>query len=92
NNIIVNYQATPDEEGFTASGALRMGVSEMTRFGFGQAEFTELAGLMADCILRGKDVGQEVSRLRSRYTTMHYCFDGPEFQTALEQFMGQIGF
>ena len=47
-----------------------MGVSEMTRFGFGQAEFTELAGLMADCILRGKDVGQEVSRLRSRYTTI----------------------
>ena len=92
NNIIVNYQATPDEEGFTASGALRMGVSEMTRFGFGQTEFTELAGLMADCILRGKDVGQEVPRLRSRYTTMHYCFDGPEFQTALEQFMGQIGF
>ena len=92
NNIIVNYQATPDEEGFTASGALRMGVSEMTRFGFGQTEFTELAGLMADCILRGKDVGQEVSLLRSRYTTMHYCFDGPEFQTALEQFMGQVGF
>ena len=92
NNIIVNYQATPDEEGFTASGALRMGVSEMTRFGFGQREFTELAGLMADCILRGKDVGQEVSLLRSRYTTMHYCFDGPEFQTALEQFMGQVGF
>ena len=92
NNIIVNYQATPDEEGFTASGALRMGVSEMTRFGFGQTEFTELAGLMADCILRGKDVGQEVSLLRSRYTTMHYCFDGLEFQTALEQFMGQIGF
>jgi hypothetical protein len=23
---------------------------------------------------------------------MHYCFDGPEFQTALEQFMGQVGF
>ena len=36
NNIIANYQATPDEEGFTASGALRMGVNEMTRFGFGQ--------------------------------------------------------
>ena len=39
NNIIVNYQATPDEEGFTASGALRMGVSEMTRFGFDAAAF-----------------------------------------------------
>ena len=91
-NGTVKLVFQPDEEGFTASGALRMGVSEMTRFGFGQTEFTELAGLMADCILRGKDVGQEVSRLRSRYTTMHYCFDGPEFQTALEQFMGQIGF
>ncbi len=36
NNIVCNYQATPDEEGFTASGALRMGMSEMTRFGFGR--------------------------------------------------------
>ena len=32
NNIICNYQATPEEEGFSASGALRMGVNEMTRF------------------------------------------------------------
>ena len=48
NNIIVNYQATPDEEGFTASGALRMGVSEMTRFGFEAADFDRLAGLMAE--------------------------------------------
>ena len=60
NNIIVNYQATPEEEGFTASGALRMGVSEMTRFGFGPAEFDELAALMADCILRGKDISEDV--------------------------------
>lgn len=43
NNIIANYQATPDEEGFTASGALRMGVNEMTRFGFGKKEFETLA-------------------------------------------------
>ena len=75
NNIIVNYQATPEEEGFTASGALRMGVSEMTRFGFGPAEFDELASLMADCILRGKDISEDVVRLRSRFTTMHYCFN-----------------
>ena len=55
NNVIVNYQATPCEEGFTASGALRMGVNEMTRFGFGEKEFARLAELMADCILRNKD-------------------------------------
>lgn len=92
NNIIVNYQATPDEEGFTASGALRMGVSEMTRFGFGQKEFDQLAQLMADCILRGKDVSEDVSRLRAGYTEMHYCFDGKAFDDALESFASKIGF
>ena len=52
NHIILNYQAAPDEEGFTASGALRMGVQEMTRFGMKAEDFAELARLMADCILR----------------------------------------
>ena len=92
NNIIVNYQATPDEEGFTASGALRMGVSEMTRFGFGEKEFDELADIMADCILRGKDVTEDVIRLRSRFTEMRYCFSDSEFETALEDFAGKVGF
>ncbi|MBQ9458824.1 MAG: glycine cleavage system protein T, partial [Oscillospiraceae bacterium] len=92
NNIIVNYQATPDEEGFTASGALRMGVSEMTRFGFGAKEFDQLAQLMADCILRGKDVSGDVERLRGGYTTMRYCFDDKQFEDALDSFAGKIGF
>ena len=92
NNIIVNYQATPDEEGFTASGALRMGVSEMTRFGFGAAEFGRLAELMADCILRNKDVSGEVEKLRADYTEMRYCFKDAEFDNALEAFAGKIGF
>ncbi len=39
NNIICNYQAAPDEEGFTAAGALRLGVQEMTRFGMGPEDF-----------------------------------------------------
>ena len=92
NNIIVNYQATPDEEGFTASGALRMGVSEMTRFGFGFDEFDRLAELMADCILRNKDVTAEVEKLRSGYTEMKYCFKDREFDDALDAFIGKIGF
>ena len=83
NNIIVNYQATPDEEGFTASGALRMGMSEMTRFGFGDAEFDKLAELMADCILRNKDIRQEVMALRSEHLDMQYCFTDAEFEKAL---------
>ena len=92
NNIIVNYQALPDEEGFTASGALRMGVSEMTRFGFGPKEFDRLAGLMAECILHGTHIGQAVSDLRKDYTEMRYCFKDKAFTETLEDFAGRIGF
>jgi len=49
-NIICNYQAIPSEEGFTAAGALRLGVSEMTRFGMEEEDFTELAGLIHDVV------------------------------------------
>lgn len=91
NNIIVNYQATPDEEGFTASGALRMGVNEMTRFGFGPAEFDRLAELMADCILNGADVAEDVAALRSEFTEMQFCFCGGEFDDALEGLASRIG-
>ncbi len=92
NNIICNYQATPDEEGFTASGALRMGVEEMTRFGFGFAEFEKLAAIMADCILRGKEVGEDVKALRREYTTMRYCFSDAEVESALDKLAKIIGF
>lgn len=92
NNIVVNYQATPEEEGFTASGALRMGVSEMTRFGFGEAEFQALAKLIADCVLRGRDVGEDVATLRSGYTKQKYCFDDAQFARALASFEARIGF
>ena len=92
NNIIVNYQATPEEEGFTASGALRMGMSEITRFGFGKEQFSELAKIMADCILRKKNVKEDVVRLRSGFTRQLYCFDDEEFTKALEGFESRIGF
>ena len=91
NNIIVNYQATPNEEYFTASGALRMGVSEMTRFGFTKDDFAKLASIMADCILRNKDVTEDVEKLRSEHLTMKYCFNDDEFTSALENFLGVIG-
>ena len=91
NNVIVNYQATPDEEGFTASGALRMGVSEMTRFGFGEKEFAQLASLMAECILRGKEIGPDVAKLRARHLEMGYCFNDEQFETALEKLAAKAG-
>ncbi|CAB5081436.1 Aminomethyltransferase (glycine cleavage system T protein) (EC [Olavius algarvensis associated proteobacterium Delta 3] len=85
NNIILNYQAAPEEEGFTASGSLRMGVQEMTRFGMTENDFQELAQLMADVILQGKTVKDEVAKLRSRFLEMQYCFSGDEIDACVEK-------
>ncbi|MBW1636986.1 MAG: glycine cleavage system aminomethyltransferase GcvT [Deltaproteobacteria bacterium] len=74
NNIIVNYQATPDEEGFTASGALRMGVSEMTRFGMKEKDFQMLAALMADLIKNSSVIKDEIIAFRDQFTDMQFCF------------------
>ncbi len=74
NNIIVNYQATPIEEGFTASGALRMGVSEMTRFGMKQKDFENLADLMADFIQNGTPIKEKIVSFRNSFQDMQFCF------------------
>jgi aminomethyltransferase len=84
-NIIVNFQATPSEEGFTAAGALRLGVAEMTRFGMEEADFRPLAHLMRQVILEGKNVRQEVVRLRAGFQELRFCFSGPEFEQRLEE-------
>lgn len=75
NNIIVNYQAIPSDEGFTASSGLRMGVSEMTRFGLKEKDFEALAPLFAEAVKNSKSVGDEVARFRENFQEMHYCFD-----------------
>ena len=90
NNIIVNYQATPEEEGFTASGALRMGVNEMTRFGFGKEEFKKLAHLIAECV-KGVEVKNEVAKFRADYTEMRYCFSDADTENAIQSLTGVLG-
>ncbi len=80
NNIIVNYQATPVEEGFTASGALRMGVSEMTRFGMKEKDFQNLALLMADLIKKNMTIKDEIVQLREQFVDMQFCFSEAEVQ------------
>jgi aminomethyltransferase len=85
NNIIVNYQATPEEEGFTASGALRMGVSEMTRFGMGKEDFQELAQLMHAIIIEQRSIKEKVASFRKRFLEMKYCFSGNEFDDMIQK-------
>jgi glycine cleavage system T protein len=74
NNLIVNYQAAPVEEGFTASGSLRMGVQEMTRFGMEAADFQELAQLFKDVLVNHQTVKDAVVSFRQRFLEMKYCF------------------
>ncbi|MBL7044259.1 MAG: glycine cleavage system aminomethyltransferase GcvT [Pirellulaceae bacterium] len=86
NNIIVNYQALPGDESFTSSSGLRLGVSEMTRFGMKEADFQTFAPLFAEAV-RGKKVGDEVARLRQDFLTMHYCFDSEALETMKQQLL-----
>ena len=74
NNIICNYQATPDQEGFTASGGLRMGVSEMTRFGMEEEDFKALASLIGDVVLNDSNVIEKVKGLRAQFRELRFCF------------------
>jgi len=87
NNLIVNYQALPDDEGFTASSGLRTGVQEMTRFGMKEKDFEELAQWMADLILRRRPAGEEISRLRSRFTEMRYCLPEDKARPLIQELM-----
>jgi aminomethyltransferase len=85
NGIICNYQAAPDEEGFTAAGALRLGAAEMTRFGMGNEGFAAVAELMAAVVNDGASVGGRVKALRGEYSTLHYCFEGDEFAPLVQR-------
>jgi aminomethyltransferase len=83
NNIICNYQANTDEEGFTASGALRMGVSEMTRFGMREEDFGTLAGLIHDVVVNNTNVIDKVKALRQAFSQIQFCFRGDEYDEVI---------
>jgi aminomethyltransferase len=85
NNIICNFQAAPDEEGFTASGAIRMGVSEMTRFGMEEEGFRALAVLIQDVVMNGATVVSQVRSLREPFRELRYCFRGVEYTNFMQK-------
>ncbi len=85
NNLIVNYQAAPAEEGFTASGSLRMGVQEMTRFGMQPDDFKQLARFFKDVLLEGKDVKAAVASFRKNFLGMQYCFAKNQFENEIQK-------
>lgn len=90
NNIIVNYQAAPDDEAFTAASCLRMGVQEMTRFGMKAEDFGQLAEYMSRVILHDRSVGKEIVQFREKFTEMKYCLPEEEAKSMVEGLMEAI--
>ncbi|MBS3819594.1 hypothetical protein KGY73_08845 [bacterium] len=73
NNIIINYQALPDDATFMQPSGIRMGVQEMTRFGMKESDFDQLSGLIRDVIVQKKDVRDRVKKFRRSFLKMDYC-------------------
>jgi aminomethyltransferase len=90
NNIIVNYQGAPDDEGFTAASCLRMGVQEMARFGMKEDDFGELADYISQIVLRGRSLAQEVAQYRKRFREMKYCLPVEEAGPLIEKLWGAL--
>ncbi|MDH3231478.1 MAG: glycine cleavage system protein T, partial [Alphaproteobacteria bacterium] len=78
NNVITNPQALYDDPSFAAASGVRMGTQEMTRYGMKEADFAELAALLAE-IVGGRETGpvdswrDAVASFRSRFAEMRYC-------------------
>ena len=72
NNIITNYNMLPGDKDANIPTGLRIGVQEMTRYGMKAGEMGELAALMK-AGLQGKIVKNEVIKLRSRFTDVHFA-------------------
>ena len=89
-NIVCNYQAIPSEEGFTAAGALRLGVSEMTRFGMEEDDFRELAGLIHDVVKKEINVQTRVKTFRQQFSELQFCFKRDEFSDLLQTLHGLL--
>lgn len=86
NNIICNYQALPDDKSFLSSSGLRMGVQEMTRYQMQAADFEELAGYIADVVIRNRNVKDEVTKFRQKFLNQAYCLEPGQ----AAEFAGQI--
>jgi glycine hydroxymethyltransferase len=70
-DIICNYNMLPGDADPMNPSGLRLGTSEMTRFGMKENDFTALGELIAEAI-KGKKVKDKVNQLRDRFTEMQF--------------------
>ena len=72
NNIILNHNLLPGDQDVRNPSGLRIGVQEMTRFGMKESEMGEISALIVEA-MKGRQVQEEVRRLRSRFTEVQYA-------------------
>jgi glycine/serine hydroxymethyltransferase len=80
----------PDDEAFTASSGLRLGVQEMTRFGMKEDDFRQLAEYMAAAILDNEQLAQSVSSFRERFLEMQYCLPEEQARPLIDELIGSL--
>jgi glycine hydroxymethyltransferase len=78
-NIITNKNLIPADraEDWDRPGGLRIGATEVTRLGMGEAEMHRIADLMAAILVRGADpadVRRQATDLRAGFQAVRYCF------------------
>ena len=86
NDIILNMNMLPHEplSRHDNPAGIRIGVQEMTRFGMAEAEMERVAELIAEAVVQGRDVRDEVNRFRERFQDVKYSFDESAEDTAEE--------
>lgn len=79
-DIICNYNLLPfdDPKNPMKPSGLRLGVQEMTRWGMREPEMEEIARLFKACLIDGREVKEEVHRLRARFVRVRFSFDGAD--------------
>jgi len=78
-NLITNKNLLPaDQPGdWDRPSGLRIGTTEVTRLGMGEAEMQAIADMIAGVLVEGRDpehVRAEAIELRAAHQTIHYCF------------------
>lgn len=71
NDVICNYNMLPGDSDPMNPSGLRLGASEMTRFGMKEADFEALGEFMAEAIKGGR-VKEKINDLRGRFLDMQY--------------------
>ena len=79
-NIITNKNLIPTDqpEDWDHPSGLRIGTTEVTRLGMGEAEMETIAGFIARVLIEGsapEQVMGDVVAFREPYQTIFYCFD-----------------